>query len=302
MLDCNFLCNRAFHAMGDMSFRDMGTGVIFGFLSAVLDLGHQFKTNRFVFCWDSKYSHRKKIYPEYKANRKLDDKKIQKNKVLFPQMKLLRLWATPAITNNTLIVPGYEADDLIMACCYFAKPGEQVVTITADEDLYQVLQLPNNKWYNPIKPLHMSHGTFVKQYGIEPNKWALVKAMAGDTSDNIKGIPGVGKTYAIKYIQGVLGESTAAFKKIREAIEEPDQLNLDMELIKLPFNCVNDSDLTICSRLHFRSMFLTDLLPVFEKFGLESFLKGKQRRRWEKLFDGDFSKEASPVRFKKRKR
>lgn len=305
VIDSNFLAYRAYYSMTGMSHDDLETGVLFGFLSSVLELGHQFKTNRFIFCWDSKHSHRKKLFPEYKANRAVTDpEELERKKTFYRQCKVLRLWATPAISKNTYLVSGYEADDLIMASCWF-EPGGRVVTIASDEDLYQVLQLRHNEWYNPIKPLLMTYDRFVKHYGIQPKEWAMVKAMAGDTSDNIKGIKGIGKVNAIKYIRDELGAETEAFKKIREAIDNSTELELYRDLIKLPFNCNHSTihpDLSGCARQEFPPQTINNLIPVFEEFGMDSFLEGVQLRRWEKLFAGDFTPEPSRVRFKKRGR
>ena len=53
------------YSQGELSVNDLYTGVIFGFLRQVFSLADRFETNQFVFCWDSRQSFRKKIYPEY---------------------------------------------------------------------------------------------------------------------------------------------------------------------------------------------------------------------------------------------
>ena len=69
LLDCPYLCHRMKHTMGDLSFKGAATGIIYGFLKSLSGFQDLFRTSNFVFCWDSKTSKRKEIYPEYKANR-----------------------------------------------------------------------------------------------------------------------------------------------------------------------------------------------------------------------------------------
>jgi len=308
VIDSNFLAYRAYYSLGGLSHEDVETGVMFGFLSAILDLGHQFQTNRFVFCWDSKHSLRKEIYPEYKANRVVTDPEEKKRKEIFyKQVKILRLWAAPCLSRNSFLIRGYEADDLIMACCSF-EPGGRVITVTADEDLYQVLQLRHNEWYNPTKRLRVTHNSFTSEKGIDPSQWALVKALAGDTSDNIKGVKGVGKATAIKYVRHELRDDRETYKSIREFVAT-GQLKTNLKLITLPFGCNSelvtmfaDSRYGICAGMDFPiNLNLENLFPVFEEFGMASFMEGSQRRRWEKLYARDFSKDPSKARFKRRR-
>lgn len=305
VIDSNFLAYRAYYSLGGLSHEDVETGVMFGFLSAILDLGHQFQTNRFVFCWDSKHSLRKEIYPEYKANRAVTDPEERKRKEIFyRQVKILRLWAAPCLSRNSFLMRGYEADDLIMACCTY-EPGGRVITITADEDLYQVLQLRHNEWYNPTKRLRMTRDSFTSEKGIDPSQWALVKAIAGDTSDNIKGVKGVGKITAIKYLRNELNKDTQTYKSIKDCRNE---IVRNMRLIRLPFDCnvkanAIDVDLFLCAQMDFPlNLNIENLFPVFEEFGMASFMEGSQRRRWEKLYAGDFTKDPSKARFKRRRK
>lgn len=306
VIDSNFLAYRAYYSLGGLSHEDVETGVMFGFLTAILDLGHQFQTNRFVFCWDSKHSLRKEIYPEYKANRAVTDPEEKKRKEIFyKQVKILRLWAAPCLSRNSFLIRGYEADDLIMACCV-SEPGGRVITVTADEDLYQVLQLRHNEWYNPTKRFRVTHDSFMKDKGIDPKQWALVKALAGDTSDNIKGVKGVGKATAIKFVRHELREDRKTYKSIREFVSD-GQLQTNLKLITLPFGYLPtntfDPVYLQCAQMDFPiNLNLENLFPVFEEFGMVSFMEGSQRRRWEKLYAGDFMMDPSKARFKRRRK
>ena len=62
-IDGNFIAHQAFHAMGGLSHDGKASGVVFGILSRCLGIGHLFKTNRFIFCWDSPLSYRREVFP-----------------------------------------------------------------------------------------------------------------------------------------------------------------------------------------------------------------------------------------------
>ena len=81
LLDCNYLCHRAKHSTGDLSYGGDATGVIYGFLKSLSGFQDFFNTSNFVFCWDSNTSKRKEIYPEYKANR--ENKEYTDEEIVF---------------------------------------------------------------------------------------------------------------------------------------------------------------------------------------------------------------------------
>ena len=76
LLDCDYLCHRALHSTGGLSYHGSATGVIYGFLKSLSGFQDLFNTSNFIFCWDSptKHLHRKTLYPEYKENRDWDKK------------------------------------------------------------------------------------------------------------------------------------------------------------------------------------------------------------------------------------
>ncbi len=237
LLDCPYLCHRAKHTTGDLSYGGDATGVIYGFLKSLSGFQDLFRTSNFVFCWDSKTSKRKEIYPEYKANRdkkEYTDEEIEFDRAFRKQMKKLRTTYLPMIGfNNVFVQQGYESDDVIASICSSVSTGGEMVIISSDKDLYQCI----NAWtsfYNPQTNKILTYQGFKKQYGITPETWALVKAIAGCTTDNIKGIEKVGEKTAIKYILGRLNPNSKNYK----AITSPNGkfiLNRNMSLVELPF-------------------------------------------------------------------
>jgi len=228
LLDCNFLCHRAKHTMGDLSYEGNATGVIYGFLKSLSGFQDLFNTSNFVFCWDSKYSKRKKIYPEYKANR--DKKEYTKEEIEFDkafreQMKRLRTIYLPMIGfRNIFVQKGYESDDVIASICEklllsnkirasSAIAFDEAIIISSDKDLYQCIN-PWVSFYNPQTSKILTLQRFKKQYEIHPIRWGLVKSFAGCTTDNVKGIKGVGDITAIKYLLAELNPNSKVYKAI----------------------------------------------------------------------------------------
>jgi len=216
IIDCHFLCWKAFHTTGSLSFEDIPTGVVFGFLNQIRDVWKQFKPCDFIFCWDSRKSVRKQQYAGYKdrTGKALTEKEKEQREAAVAQMTLLRKWVLPSFGfHKHFLLPGFEADDIIAKWC-IAHQNEMNVIISADEDLYQLLDYA--AMYNPTKRKKVTAHSFTEKYGILPSQWAEIKALAGCSSDNVKGVKGIGETNALAYVKGELAPSTAAWRNIEE--------------------------------------------------------------------------------------
>jgi 5'-3' exonuclease len=219
ILDSNYLAHRAKHIFGELSDKGSATGVVYGFLKDILILRERFDTDRFIFCWDYGYNLRYKVYPKYKQNRKPKDynKDEQEFEDAFQlQVNQLReIYLDTIGYKNIFYQEGYESDDVMAMVCQTLVPDlEEGIIVTADKDLLQLIR-KNIKWYNPRTKELMSRVKFTKTYGISPRKWAKVKAIAGCTSDNVKGIEGVGDKTALQYLKGNLKKTTKAYKNIK---------------------------------------------------------------------------------------
>ena len=238
LLDCNYLCHRAKHSTGDLSYGGDATGVIYGFLKSLSGFQDFFNTSNFVFCWDSNTSKRKEIYPEYKANR--ENKEYTDEEIVFDmafrwQMKKLRTTYLPMIGfNNVFVQHGYESDDIIASLCKYTitdRNDREGIIITSDKDLYQCIT-SNISFYNPQTHKTLTLQGFKKQYGIVPSEWALMKAIAGCTTDNVKGVKGIGEKTAIKYLKGELREGLKYLSIV--SAKGIDIYNENFLLVKLP--------------------------------------------------------------------
>ncbi len=295
IVDSNYIGHQALYVTGDLSHEEVPTGVIFGFLSRILSLGLLFKTNDIIFCWDSKRSYRKLMYPEYKMNRRTDKTPEQMERLLegFKQFNLLRMNILPRIGfSNQILQQGYESDDL-MAKIVFGTIGEFII-ITADEDLYQCLS-SNTRIFNPSSKKMMTCQRFRDEYGIEPNEWAKVKAIAGCSTDHVEGVKGVGEKTAIKYMKGKLGEGSKTFKAIMEQTTKERSRNL--KLVRLPFP---ETEQPKIARNQFSAL---ALFNIGKRYGMESFLSEQRVEQWKELFlidTADPRKKSKGIRSPKR--
>jgi len=235
LLDCNYLCHRAKHTTGELNYEGNATGVMYGFLKYLSTLQSEFSTTRFVFCWDSKTNKRKEIFPEYKAHRiqkeqNWSDEEIEFDRAFRKQMKKLRTTYLSMIGfKNVFIQKGYESDDVIASICLNLPVAEAAVIVSSDSDLYQLIR-HNITLYNPHTSKILTLQGFKKKYGVLPKDWAMLKAIAGCSSDNIKGVKGIGEITALKYLRGELTEG----KKYTEIVCSI-AFNRYFPLVKLPF-------------------------------------------------------------------
>lgn len=266
LLDCNYLCHRARWGMPqDLTYMGSPTTIIYAFLREVLFLQEQFQADHLVFCFDSKSSLRKKIYPEYKAKR--HTKEMTEEELGFEiefrhQIKLLCTTYLPEIGyRNIFRKKGFESDDLIARLAETIHDDDKAVIISSDHDLFQCLS-SNVSVYFPTQRREVTAKSFKKEYRISPKQWALVKSITGCKSDNVEGIRRVGEITAIRYVLGELkkdGDVCHLIEAGKGIIER------NKKLVTLPFEgCpilkLQKDELTekgwksVCERLGFSSL------------------------------------------------
>lgn len=293
LIDANFIGHTVRYTMGDLSHQDLPTGVVFGFLSRILALGFQFQTNNMIFAWDSPISKRKKLYAAYKAQRrrKMDEGELESLHTAFKQFDALHKRLLPSIGfANSFKVKGYEADDIMAQIAARTHCiGKRALMVTADNDMYQCLA-HGVAMYNPTTKTKTTARDFTAARGVTPNQWARVKAIAGCSSDNVKGVVRVGEKTAIRYLREELDPSSQAAKKIDAYW---DLIVTNKALVSLPFPGL--------PLLRFRKNRFSKagLVSVCKEYGLERTLS--QVDRWAKFFEGDFSPSAHQHRRRKAK-
>jgi 5'-3' exonuclease len=219
VIDSHFLCYRAFHTAKELTHRGKATGVVFGFLKSISSLKDELQTDQIAFCFEGRESIRKKLFPAYKKKRSEKERTPEETQAfedMVSQINLLRDDYLPKIGfKNIFAYRGYESDDTMAVLAKTTDKDDEVVLVTSDADLYQMLR-PNVSIYSTHKRMLLTESWFVGTYGIRPKQWAVVKAMAGCSSDEIPGIRGVGEKTAIRYLKGELNKDHQIYRTIRE--------------------------------------------------------------------------------------
>ncbi len=186
---------RAFHALPPMTRPD-GTPVnaVYGFCNMLQKLLNDLKAERIAVIFDAaRKTFRNDIYPDYKAHRPPPPPE------LVPQFPLIRE-ATRAYGIPSIEAPNYEADDLIAAYAREAMAqGQNVRIVSADKDLMQLIR-PGVELYDPMKAVAIGPAEVEAKFGVPPEKVIDVQALAGDSTDNIPGVPGIGVKTAAQLI------------------------------------------------------------------------------------------------------
>jgi DNA polymerase I len=233
VLDMGYLCHRAAHSTGALRYQGQATGVVFGVAQALVGMMEQFDTRALVFCFDWGPYHRAKVCPTYKQSRQAKSPEAaEAQEIIRAQIRDLRDGGLAQCGfRNILAAQGFEADDWAAYVARgLANDGDQVVVVSNDQDLYQVLG-PQVAIYRPGKPLY-TEALFVAEYGIRPALWADVKAIAGCSGDNVPGVRGVGEKTAAKFMAGALSPDSAAYKKI---IQGSQVWQDNLEVVRLPW-------------------------------------------------------------------
>jgi DNA polymerase-1 len=285
IFDSNFMCHRAKHAMknSNLSYEHMKTEIIFNFLQQLLSLTRKFEPKTIVFTWDSRKSHRKKIYPDYKAkdDAELTEEEKDFNDLSYKQFTQLKRDILPTLGfSNIFTQTGFEADDII-ASIVLTEEDENII-VSADGDLYQLLN--HCKMYNPNSRRMITASTFKERYGIDPDQWDEVKSMAGcgggpsKVGDNVNGIKGVAETTAIKYLLNYLPPKYKSYQSIVSK-EGKAIIRRNKKLVSLPFRG------TKIFHLQKDYLYAKDFLDIFYLLGFKSFTVSDEFREWELAFN-----------------
>jgi 5'-3' exonuclease len=226
--------------MGELSFGEVSTGMLYGFLRDMTALQDLFRTKDLLFCFDDSASVRSTVYPQYKTKRKetfaaLPPDEKAKQAEFYKQINMLRDHYLPELGyNNVFHSPGFEGDDIIAKLCEWLPETDEKIIVTADADLFQCLQHGSTTCYNPRSRITVTFQSFVAAWGIEPDQWPDVKAIAGCASDDIEGVKGIGEVTAAKYLRSEIKTTSKAWYKLTtKAAKRLWRDNL--KLVRLPY-------------------------------------------------------------------
>ena len=186
---------RAFYGLPPMSAPD-GTPVnaVYGFSNMFLKLTTNIPCDYCLVLFDAKRKNfRNDFFPEYKGTRK------EIPEELIPQFPIIRE-AVDVMNLNYLEMEGFEADDLIATYTQMSlDKGFEVVVVSADKDLMQLIR-PGVKFYDPMKDKFFGPEEVKEKFGVLPDKVVDVQALAGDSIDNVPGVPGIGLKTAAELV------------------------------------------------------------------------------------------------------
>ncbi|MBQ6605963.1 DNA polymerase I [Candidatus Saccharibacteria bacterium] len=203
VIDGKSVFYRGYYAMGALSTSEgVPTGGVYGFAAIAMEIVRKLKPTKVVVAWDkagTSTAKRTEIYPEYKAGRVKPPEDFYAQIPYLKELVLSLGWGFVECDN-------YEADDLIGTLAYQASPdssGWQMYIISSDMDMLQVVD-ENVKMYRVLKGFTNIEEIDVKaveeKYGIKKEQFLDLKALKGDNSDNIPGVPGIGEKGAVKLL------------------------------------------------------------------------------------------------------
>ena len=260
---------RAYYALPPLSRKSDGlpTGAVSGFCSMLFKLLEEsrsddsnHKPTHFAVIFDSaRKNFRNDIYSEYKANR------TEAPEDLAPQFEYIRK-SVKAFNLPSIELLNYEADDLIATYAKkITKAGAKVTVISSDKDLMQLVS-KNIRLYDPMKSKVLGEKEVFEKFGVKPEQVIDVQSLAGDSSDNIPGVPGIGIKTAAELIK--------KYKTLDNLLKKADEIPQNKRRETL----LTNKDKALLSR---KLVTLKDDVPVKEdpsSFALQDVQK-------EKLYD-----------------
>ena len=191
LIDANSIIHRAYHALPDLkTSKGAHTGAIYGFLTIFLRIVKELAPTHVAAAFDLKApTFRHKLYPPYKGTRKPMDAELAEQ--FEPLKELLALMRIPVVS-----VEGYEADDILGTLS--ARTDDDTVILTGDRDSFQLVSPTTRVFWTKrgVSDVEVIDLERLAADGFTPESFIDFKALRGDPSDNIPGIPGVGEKTA----------------------------------------------------------------------------------------------------------
>ena len=294
LFDGNSIVNRAFYGVQDLSNSEgLHTNGIYGFLNIMMKILDEERPQYMAIAFDLKApTFRHDLYAEYKGNRKGMPPELREQ---IPVLKNL----LHAMNIYTMEEKGYEADDLLgTAAKKMEREGLEVCIVSGDRDLLQIasdhikIRIPKTK----------RTGTEIEDYyardvlekcGVTPEQIIELKALMGDASDNIPGVPGIGEKTAVKLIK--------EYKTIENAYEHVQEIkpNKASQALKQYYDLAKLSKTLATIRTDSPVDFSLDQVAAAELFTKEAFaiLQKLEFKNFLSRFPGKIKEEAFKLEF-----
>jgi len=284
LIDGNNYIFRAFYAIPELSnSKGFPTNAIYGFTLMLLKLLREANPKYVAVCFDVKGpTFRHKAYADYKATRKpIPD-------ALIPQIPIVKE-ISRALGCKILEQEGLEADDIIGTLTLrLAASGKEVVVVSGDKDL---LQLVGDRvtMLDTMKDKRYDRLSVRERFGVEPSQIVDLLALAGDTSDNIPGVPGIGPKGAQRLLEefGSLENILNHLDRVKNARAQTtlrkfaDQARLSQELARIKTDAPILVSLEDMTRQEMDQQKLRDLFSQLEFTSLLNEIKTDEQREGE---------------------
>ncbi len=279
LIDGHSILNRAFYGVPELSnSQGLHTNAVYGFLNIMFKVLDEEAADYIAVAFDlSAPTFRHKAYAEYKGTRKSMPDELREQVPLIKEV--LSSMNIPILTKE-----GYEADDIIGTIAKRYQSDEVFVSVlSGDRDLLQLsdthikIRIPKTSKGVTTVYDYLPEDV-MNEYGVTPKEFIDVKALMGDTSDNVPGVPSIGEKTATKIIQ--------EYHSIENAIEHVDELKPqraskalaehieDAKFSKMLVTIVTDAPLeTKISDMAVGNLYTKESLEWINKLEFKSFLK-----------------------------
>jgi len=272
LIDGSSYIFRAFYAIRHLSnSRGLPTNATYGFTQMVLKVLKEQRPNYLVVALDSRApTFRSEVYKEYKANRPAMPED------LVPQLPYIKK-IIEGYRIAALQMDGYEADDLIGTVAKAMESEVDVVIITGDKDMLQLVS-DRIEVYDPMKEKRFRVEEVIERFGVRPEQIVEVMGLTGDSVDNIPGVPGIGEKTAIQLIKtyGSIENLLAHVEEIPQK-KLKENLKIHGELARLSRQLATiHTDVPISSQLKNFSLSppdLNSLKEIFKELEFNKLLK-----------------------------
>jgi len=212
LVDASVYIFRAWFSMPEEFVNASGepTNAVYGFSGFLCSLLEQTSAEYVAVAFDESLStsYRNEIYPEYKANREPAP----------PELKRQFTWAravAEAMGLQCFSDPRYEADDLIGTLAgHWRQRGHSICVVTSDKDLAQLVG-EDDYWWDYSRNQKLNARQLTEKFGVMPEQMADFLALAGDSVDNIPGVPGIGPKSASALL-GHFGDMDSLYQRLAE--------------------------------------------------------------------------------------
>jgi DNA polymerase I len=284
LIDGHSYIYRAFYAIRNLSTsKGFPTNAVHGFTAMLMKVVGEKKPDYLAVCFDPKGpTTRHTMYEEYKATRPMMPE------ALIPQIPYIQK-VVEAFNIPVLVIDRMEADDVIAALSRKAsKEGFDVTIVSGDKDLFQLID-GNIKIYDTMKDEMYGREQCIGKFGVPPEKIPDLLGLAGDTSDNIPGVPGIGPKTAVQLIteygsvEEVLANADKIAKpKLRESLTaHAEDARLSKKLVQLMDYLPEPVEMESLLRREQHSRELIELFKELEFTALLKYVSHEEKHECE---------------------